>query len=92
VCRPEPLTGLFEQAGLGNVTVRSIDTPTIFKDFDDYWTPFLGGQAPAPGYCIHFRRNAVLPCATALKRAFLLTRMAPSILIARAWAVRGAVL
>jgi SAM-dependent methyltransferase len=52
VCRPEPLASLFRQAGLGGVEVRSIDALTIFKDFDDYWTPFLGGQAPAPGYCM----------------------------------------
>jgi hypothetical protein len=29
---------------------RLIDVPTRFRDFDDYWSPFLGGQAPAPGY------------------------------------------
>ena len=79
VCRPEPLSDLFEQAGLDSVAVRSIDTPTIFKDFDDYWTPFLGGQAPAPGYCTRFLRNAVLLYATTLRRASLLARMAASI-------------
>jgi hypothetical protein len=52
VCRPEPLTNLFHGAGLGDVQVRSIDVPTIFKDFDDYWTPFWGGQAPPPTYCM----------------------------------------
>ena len=26
--------------------------PTVFRDFDDYWSPFLGGQGPAPGYCV----------------------------------------
>jgi hypothetical protein len=30
----------------------------LFRDFDDYWTPFLSGQAPAPGYCMSaFRRR-----------------------------------
>ena len=24
--------------------------PTYFRDFDDYWSPFLGGQGPAPSY------------------------------------------
>jgi hypothetical protein len=23
----------------------------VFKDFDDYWTPFTLGAGPAPGYC-----------------------------------------
>ncbi len=31
---------------------RAIDVPTVFRDFDDYWSPFLGGQAPAPAYCM----------------------------------------
>jgi hypothetical protein len=25
---------------------------TVFKNFDDYWSPFLGRQGPAPGYCM----------------------------------------
>ena len=24
----------------------------VFADFDDYWTPFLGGQGPAPAYAM----------------------------------------
>ena len=52
LCRPEPLRALFEQAGLRAVQVEAIEVPTVFRDFDDYWTPFLGGQAPAPAYCM----------------------------------------
>jgi SAM-dependent methyltransferase len=52
VCHPEPLADLFRKAGLGDVKTRSIDVPTVFRNFDDYWTPFLGGQAPAPSYCM----------------------------------------
>ena len=52
ICRPEPLRALFAEAGLGDVQDRAIDVPTLFRDFDDYWSPFLGGQGPAPGYCV----------------------------------------
>jgi trans-aconitate methyltransferase len=52
ICKPEPLHALFEGAKLQNVEVRSIDVATHFRDFDDYWTPFLGGQAPAPSYAM----------------------------------------
>jgi hypothetical protein len=52
LCRPEPLQALFTGAGLADVQVRPIDVPTRFRDFDDYWAPFLGGQAPAPGYAM----------------------------------------
>ena len=48
VCHPEPLAALLKGAGLTNVETRAIDIPTVFKDFDDFWTPFLGGQGPAP--------------------------------------------
>ncbi len=52
LCRPEPLRHLFEGAGLREVEVRAIDIHTDFKDFDDYWAPFLGGQGPAPTYAV----------------------------------------
>jgi SAM-dependent methyltransferase len=91
ICQPEPLASLFRGAGLEGVAVRSIDVPTIFKNFDDYWTPFLGGQAPAPGYCMSLSED----CRAALRdriRASLPTRDDGSIhLVARAWAVRGTV-
>ena len=48
ICRPEPLARLFRDAGLVEVDVRPIDVPTRFRDFDDYWTPFLGGQGRRP--------------------------------------------
>ena len=63
--------------------------PTVFVDFDDYWTPFLGGQGPAPGYCLS------LPEAerTALRetiRSALPVRADGSVeMTARAWAARG---
>ena len=48
LCRPDPLRALFRR-GPG-VQSTAIDMPTVFRDFDDYWTPFLGGQGPAPAY------------------------------------------
>jgi SAM-dependent methyltransferase len=92
VCRPEPLTGLFEQAGLGSVAVRSIDTPTIFKDFDDYWTPFLGGQAPAPGYCMSLSEERRVGLRDRIKASLPIGDDGSIHLIARAWAVHGVVL
>jgi SAM-dependent methyltransferase len=89
ICRPEPLRTLFEGAGLAELETRAIDVPTVFRDFDDYWTPFLGGQAPAPGYCMSLDEEARAALRERL-RASLPTRPDGSIhLIARAWAVRG---
>jgi hypothetical protein len=63
------LTSLFHGAGLEDVKVPPIDA-TIFKDFEDYWTPFLGGQAPAPRViACRFPKNAVQRYATAFVEA-----------------------
>ncbi|HET6468595.1 MAG TPA: class I SAM-dependent methyltransferase [Geminicoccaceae bacterium] len=89
ICRPEALHGLFEVAGMTEVETRAIDVPTIFRDFDDYWTPFLGGQGPAPGYCMSLTEDARAALRETL-RAALPVRPDGSIhLLARAWAVRG---
>ena len=89
ICRPEPLAGLFRDAGLAEVEVRPIEVPTRFRDFHDYWTPFLGGQGPAPGYAVALDE----PRRAALReelRARLPAAPDGSIpLVARAWATRG---
>ena len=89
VCRPEPLRELFEAAGLADTETRAIDVPSVFRDFNDYWTPFLGGQAPAPGYCMSLGEKAREALRHRLQ-ASLPTQADGSIhLIARAWAIRG---
>jgi len=89
LCRPEPLERLFQAAGLKSVGVRSIDVPTVFRDFDDYWGPFLGGQGAAPSYAMSLSEQRRVALREHL-RASILTAADGSIrLIARAWAVRG---
>ncbi|MGH3478719.1 MAG: class I SAM-dependent methyltransferase [Nocardioidaceae bacterium] len=91
LCRPEPLHALWADAGLDDVTVRAFDVPTTFSDFDDYWTPFLGGQGPAPGYVSSLSDEHRLALHDLL-RARLPSGIDGSIrLTARAWAVRGEV-
>ena len=80
---------LFSGAALSAVETRPIDVPTVFRDFDDYWSPFLGGQGPAPGYAMSLdeERRALLRDRI---RSRLPVEADGSIrLIARAWAVRG---
>ncbi len=86
LCAPGPLTRLWENAGLRDVTVLGIEVPTEFPDFDDYWDPFLGGQGTAPGYVTALDEDH----RTAL-RDLLRSRLGPGPLpmTARAWAVRG---
>jgi SAM-dependent methyltransferase len=89
ICQPEPLRHLFAGAGLTGVEVRPIEVPTVFRDFADYWSPFLGGQAPAPGYAISLDDERRTRLRERI-RAALPTAPDGSIhLVARAWAVRG---
>jgi hypothetical protein len=89
ICQPEPLAALFSGAGLQDVTVRAVDVPTVFRNFDDFWSPFLGGQGPAPGYTMSLPEAARVELREQL-RARLPNSPDGSIhLIARAWAVRG---
>ncbi len=89
LCQPEPLSRLFLTAGLEDVEVRAIEVPTYFRDFDDYWSPFLGGQGPAPSYAMSLSEE---------RRAELRERIRASLpgdpdggipLTARAWAIRS---
>jgi SAM-dependent methyltransferase len=89
LCKPEPLSRLFLSAGLEDVEVRAIEVPTYFRDFDDYWSPFLGGQGPAPGYAMSLSEQ---------RRAELRERIRASLpsgaeggipLSARAWGIRS---
>lgn len=57
ICQPEPLLQLFRADGLRSVEVRMIDVPTAFRDFEDYWLPFLGGQGLSVAYVPICRRT-----------------------------------
>jgi hypothetical protein len=91
LCGPTPLTALFEAAGLLAVEVRALEVPTTFRDFDDYWSPFLGAQGPAPSYAMSLTETDRDRLRDRL-RASLPTAPDGSIrLTARAWAARGTV-
>jgi len=91
VCQPGPLQAVFERAGLKAVTVRSIDIPTIFRDFDDYWNPFLGKTGPAPAYLASLGDEARERIRLYLEARLTPAEGAPIELTARAWAVQGTV-
>ncbi|MDQ3927196.1 MAG: SAM-dependent methyltransferase, partial [Actinomycetota bacterium] len=89
LCRPEPLGRLFLNARLEDVEVRAIEVPTYLRDFDDYWSPFLGGQGPAPSYAMSLSEERRSELRQRI-RAGLPGDAAGGIpLSARAWAVRG---
>jgi len=89
ICRPAPLAELFEASGLRDVSTQPIDVPTPFENFDDYWTPFLSGIAPAPGYCASLDEAARNRLRDHLAKTLPTDPDGMILLAARAWAVRG---
>jgi SAM-dependent methyltransferase len=91
LCRPEPLAALCRAAGLNDVETRAIDIPTVFQNFDDFWVPFLSGQAPAPGYCMSLSEERRQALRERLRSMLPAERDGGIPLMARAWAVKGRV-
>lgn len=89
ICRPGRLATLFEDAGLRDVDVRGIDVPTRFRDFEDYWQPFLGGQGPAPAYAMSLDVESRAILRDRIRSALPSAADGSINLVARAWAVRG---
>jgi SAM-dependent methyltransferase len=89
ICHPEALAGLFRDAGLLHVEARPIDVPTLFRDFGDYWTPFLGGQGPAPAYAMTLGEDRRAALRERIRAELPIASDGSIPLIARAWAVRG---
>ena len=89
ICNPNSLNYLFRQAGLFQIEIRPIDIWAQFKNFDDFWSPFLGGQGPAPGYVMSLdeRRREHLRQRLYNNLPFALDGTIP--LIMRAWGVKG---
>ncbi len=89
ICNQDALCALFKDRGLEQVEARNIDVPTKFENFDDYWTPFLGGQGPAPGYAMGLKSSARDGLRELLKQRLPASSDGSISLIARALAVRG---
>jgi len=87
--RPEPLIAAFEASRLQQVEVVGIEIPTIFSDFEDYWSPFLSGVAPAPTYAMSLKPEDRQRLRDLLDRTIPREPDGTISLVARAWAVRG---
>ncbi|HYE91227.1 MAG TPA: methyltransferase domain-containing protein, partial [Terriglobales bacterium] len=91
LCRPEPLQALFARAGLRAITVRAIDVPMVFRDFDDFWTPLLGRTGAAPTYLASVDDDVRERIRMRLQARIAVAPEKPIALTARAWAVQGTV-
>lgn len=57
-CTPDGLKEIVGACGLGNIECTALESPTVFRDFEDYWRPFTLGAGPAPGYCVSLEPDA----------------------------------
>ena len=91
VCHPEPLAALFAGAGLQAVTVEAVVVPTVFRDFDDYWQPYLlGGSSPAQRYVAALGDGQREALRERLRTELPIAGDGSIPLLGRLWAVRGA--
>lgn len=91
LCRPEPLRELFAAADLSEIQVEPLGSTAEFRDFDDYWEPFLAGQGAAPSFVVSLPEPTRLALAEVLRQR-LPARADGSITLAlQVWAVRGRV-
>jgi len=91
LCRPDALEKLFTGAGLRGVEIKPLDISTRFKNFDDYWQPFLGGQGPAPAYAMSLDESSRARLRDRLQERLPAAGDGSISMIARVWAARGAV-
>jgi SAM-dependent methyltransferase len=89
LCQPDTLRELFQGCNLHQVAVEAIDIDTTFRDFDDYWTPFLGGQGPAPRYAMSLSEADRVTLRERIRGNLPVAENGSIPLVARAWAVRG---
>lgn len=89
LCQTEPLVRIFAAASLRVVLAHAIDVPTVFRDFDEYWSPFLGGQGPAPSYAMSLDEERRAALRERIRATLPVAADGSISLIARAWAVRG---
>ena len=89
LCRQDVLVAAFRNAGLRAVDSAAIDIATTFADFHDYWSPFLGGQGPAPAYAMSIAEDARNQLRERVRHRLPHQPDGSIQLLARAWSVRG---
>lgn len=89
IANPDNLRSLFQSVGLTEVKVVAIDIPTQFKDFDDYWLPFLAAQGSVSKYLRGLSDATRSALSDQLQRQLPIAADGSIALMARAWAVKG---
>ena len=87
----DSLKNLFDCSGFVDTVTAPIEIKTHFRDFDDYWNPFLGGQGPAPTYLLKLEKVEQNKLRNSLYERLPIQVDGSIPMIARAWAAKGQV-
>ncbi len=90
ICSRSALEAAFREAGFSHVGVEALEVTTRFEDFADYWTPFVGGPGPAPGYLSSLAAQKQQDLARRLAATLPRNEDGSIVLTARAWTARAA--
>ncbi len=89
ICNTDNLRSAFLEAGLSDIETTYLDINTIFRNFEDYWNPFLGGQGPAPSYLASLNEDLQEKLKNNIHRKLVIKSDGSIKLLARAIAIRG---
>jgi len=89
ICKPDNLRALFQSVDLKAIEVIPIDIQTQFRDFDDYWLPFLGAQGSVSKYLRGLDDETRTALRDQLQKQLPVLDDGGIPLVARAWAVKG---
>ena len=89
ICHEGQLESLLREVGLKQVEATAIEIKTVFKNFDDYWQPFLGKVGAAPNYVAGMNLGDMEKLEDKLRKSLPIAEDGSISLIARAWAAKG---
>jgi len=89
LCTEDALRDLLAGAGMTSIGSTALYADAVFGDFDDFWSPFLGGQGPAPSYVAGLEEEHRGRLESELRRTLPASSSGSIRLGSRAWAVAG---
>jgi len=91
LCKDGELESLMRETGLNKVDSIPLEVKTVFKNFDDYWEPFLGNVGPAGAYVKSLNQEEKHKLEDKLRSSLPIDDDGFISLIARAWGVKAMV-
>ena len=89
VCKKPALIKLFTESQLKEIKLTELIIDTKFKDIEDYWKPFLGGQGPAGSFLISLNESDRKLIKYKIMKHLGISKDEPINLKARAYAIQG---